>query len=186
MALLPLPIAPEIAVTRIIRPALALLPSRLTSDPAVVLLLCIMLQESALKYRWQVVDLNNPERKGPARGLAQFELGGGVKGVCTHAASRAPAADLCARRGVAFEQRAIWEALDDDDLLAAGLARLLLFTDAQLLPAIGAVETAWRYYLRVWRPGVYTNGGAAKRAELRGKWERNYAVARAAHDAVEA
>jgi hypothetical protein len=184
--LLPLPIAPETAITRVIAPALAVLPGHMRSAVAVVLMLAIALQESRLAHRWQVVDVRHPERKGPARGLWQFELGGGVAGVCSHPASRTRAQVLCTQRAVPFEPRAIWDALDDDDLLAAGMARLLLWTDPQPLPAAGQVEAAWQYYLRNWRPGAYSNGDAAARASLRAKWGRNYATALAAHDAVEA
>lgn len=184
--LLPLPIAPERAITRIINPALSLLPPRMVSAQAVVLILGCMLQESNLAHRWQVVDLRHPERKGPARGLAQFELGGAVKGVCEHPATRGHVAMLCALHDLPFNARAIWEALDDDDVLAACLARLLLYTDAMPLPAVGAVDAAWSYYLRNWRPGAYTNGTPQQRAALRAKWGRNYAKARAAWDAVEA
>ena len=37
--------------------------------------------------------------------------------------------------------------------VAAGFARLLLWTDPRPLPAIGDVKAAWQYYLRNWRPG---------------------------------
>jgi hypothetical protein len=49
--------------------------------------------------------------------------------------------------------RAIWNAIENDDVLAAGLARLLLYTDPQRLPALGDREGAWQLYLRTWRPG---------------------------------
>ncbi|MCD7096922.1 hypothetical protein [Stenotrophomonas sp. MMGLT7] len=157
-SLLPLPIFPATALARVIRPALATLPARMTSAPAEVMILAIMLQESRLAHRWQVVDLKRPEVKGPARGLAQFELGtqvsrGGVWGIYQHAASRTYLQRACAARGVAFEPRAIWLALERDDILAAVCARLLLWTDPQALPALDDSGTAWALYIRTWRPG---------------------------------
>lgn len=57
---------------RAIAPALAMLPARMRSDAAEVLLLAIGLQESGLIHRHQI--------GGPAHGLLQFERGGGVRG----------------------------------------------------------------------------------------------------------
>lgn len=155
---LPLPIAPATAVSKIIRPALKLLPPAMASDAAVLLILAIFLQESNLSHRWQVIDANRPERKGPARGLGQFERGtkiskGGVWGVYLHAASRYWLQQVCVKLGVPFTPADIWAALETNDVLAVCVARLLLFTDARALPAIGAKDAAWAYYARNWRPG---------------------------------
>lgn len=61
--------------------------------------------------------------------------------------------------------------------LAAGLARLLLYTDPARLPELGKESEAWDLYLRTWRPGAYDRGTAAQRAGLRKKWAANYAAA---------
>src|SRR3546814_4167946 len=58
-----------------IKPALKLLPKQMDSREARVLLLAIGLQESGFEHRWQVIDRRRPNRKGPARGFWQFELG---------------------------------------------------------------------------------------------------------------
>jgi hypothetical protein len=129
-----------------VRPALALLPKHLTSDRAVVMLLAIGLQESRFEYRRQLGN-------GPARGLYQFELGGGVTGVYKHRATHELLRLLCHDRDCNFDPRAIWSALEDDDVLASGLARLLLWTDPKPLPALGESDAAWDYYERNWRPG---------------------------------
>ena len=50
-------------------------------------------------------------------------------------------------------QRPVWTALETNDVLAGVFARLLLWTDAKPLPAIGDEQGAWAYYLRNWRPG---------------------------------
>jgi hypothetical protein len=118
------------------------------------LLLAITLQEDPQQLRAQRVIVAGKPRKGPARGLWQFELGGGVRGVMTHAASRYWAQAVCKARGVDFTARAVWNALETDDLLAGAFARLLIFTDAQALPALDDVQGAWRLYrFRCWRPG---------------------------------
>ena len=135
----------EIILTAI-DPALSLLPGHMDSPKARVMLLAIGLQESRFEHRRQMGD-------GPARGFWQFEQNGGVRGCVNHPASAGLLRRLCEIRGVAFDARAIWSALETDDVLAAALARLLLYTDPRPLPALGDVEGALGYYLRTWRPG---------------------------------
>ncbi|MFD3301985.1 hypothetical protein [Aquipseudomonas alcaligenes] len=153
--------------------ALLLLPAKMTSPQAELMLLAIGLQESELKYRRQ-------HGNGPARSLWQGEQGGGmVAGLLGFHNQDVQdlARGLCAVRGVPAQPRAVWEAIEHDDVLAAGLARLLLYTDPARLPGLGDEEGAWQLYLRTWRPGAFTRGSAAKRAELRQKWAMNYAQA---------
>lgn len=133
-----------------ITPALALLPAAMDTPEVRVMLLAIGLQESRLVHRRQI--------GGPARGFWQFEKGtrasrGGVWGVYLHAASKGHLAALCKVRSVACDPDAIYAALEYDDVLAAGVARLLLWTDPKALPAIGDADAAWALYLRTWRPG---------------------------------
>jgi len=151
--LIALPMTPQVFVGEVMEPALDLLPARMGSIGARVMLLAIALQESGLAHRWQVVDLSRPWVKGPARGLLQFERGGGVKGVLTHPASRDYAADVCLARGVVAAPAQVYDALDEDDVLAVALGRLLLWTDPRALPGVGDALGAWALYLRVWRPG---------------------------------
>lgn len=70
-----------------------------------------------------------------------------------HAASKGHLAALCKARSVACEPDAIYSALEYDDVLAAGVARLLLWSDPKALPSIGDVDAAWALYQRTWRPG---------------------------------
>jgi hypothetical protein len=141
-----------------IDPALALLPPQIDTPEARVMLLAIGLQESRFMHRFQKVA-GQPLAKGPARGFWQFEKGsqasrGGVWGVVLHDASRFWLSHLCQKRGVRFDATDIWQAIEKDDVLAAGLARLLLFTDPKRLPAVTDVEGAWGLYAyRCWRPG---------------------------------
>jgi hypothetical protein len=135
-----------------IEPALALLPAAMDTAAARVLLLAIGLQESRLMQRRQLVG-NPPRPAGPARGLWQFELGGGCMGVIRHPSSAYWTRLVCAARGADCNARALWEALERDDVLAAACARLLIFTDWPALPAVGDEQGAWMLYLRTWRPG---------------------------------
>lgn len=150
---LTLPITPHDFVGQVMEPALDLLPAKMGSIEARIMLLAIALQESGLAHRWQVIDLARPWIKGPARGLMQFERGGGVKGVLTHPASRDYAADVCLARGAVAAPQQVYDALDRDDILAVALGRLLLWTDPRRLPAAGDHLGAWNLYQRVWRPG---------------------------------
>jgi hypothetical protein len=136
-----------------INPALNLLPAKMDSDAARVMLLAIGLQESRLAYRYQKVA-GDPYAKGPARGLFQFERGGGVVGVMTHHATKELARQVCQDRGVPFDSPLIHARLEFDDVLAAAFARLLLWADSKPLPPVDADhETAWACYVRNWRPG---------------------------------
>lgn len=134
----------------VIAPALARLPERMDSPEARVMLLAIGLQESRLTYRRQI--------GGPARGLWQFERGtpetrGGITGVLLHPASSHYLHDICAACELRPVASVIHDRLEHDDVLACVVARLLLWTDPDPLPAIADADRAWSYYLRTWRPG---------------------------------
>lgn len=141
------------------------------------MLLAIGLQESNFQHRRQLVG-TPPRPTGPARSFWQAEVGGGmVRGVRVHAKTSALAAQLYQHHGVAANDLAVWAAIENNDLLAAALARLLLFTDPYKLPAVGDVEGAWQLYLRTWRPGAWTRGDAAAKSILRAKWAASHAGA---------
>ncbi len=140
----------KMIISSAIAPALSLLPGRMDTPAAHVMLLAIGLQESRFVHRRQI--------GGPARGFWQFEKGsrasrGGVWGVYLHPSSKDHLAALCKARSVACDPDAIYAALEYDDVLAAGVARLLLWTDPKALPAIGDADAGWALYLRTWRPG---------------------------------
>lgn len=132
-------------IKRGIEPALALLPAKMDTPAARVMLLAIGLQESRFLHRRQI--------GGPARGFWQFEKGGGVRGVLTHASTREHAQAVCKARGVLGTADAVYETLGKDDVLAAAFARLLLWSDPKALPPINAEAAAWAVYQRTWRPG---------------------------------
>lgn len=133
-----------------IGPAMVLLPDVMGSPAARVMLLAIGLQESRLIHRRQI--------NGPARGLWQFEKGtsesrGGIWGVYLHPASARPLKVLCLARSINHHPNSIYAALEYDDVLACGVARLLLWTDPRALPKIGDAQAGWDLYMRTWRPG---------------------------------
>ncbi len=139
-------------IIAIIFSALLYLPKNMTSREAILILLAIGLQESRFIHRRQLPN-------GPARSFWQFELGsektrGGVWGIFLHSQSRNHLKHLCEVRNVEFHPNAIYKAIEFDDVLAAGCARLLLWTDPKSLPKIGDSEAAWELYAnRTWRPG---------------------------------
>lgn len=135
-----------------INPGLGLLPAKMDSDKARVMLLAAGLQESRLQYRYQ--KTNDPYQKGPARGLWQFERAGGTRGVINHMQTRDYAKAVCEARDVPFDDVLVWTRLEFDDVLAAAFARLLMWADPKPLPDVDAShEDAWNCYLRCWRPG---------------------------------
>ena len=140
--------------------AYALLPERMWSDKASVMLLAIAGQESGFSARRQV--------NGPAKGLWQFEVAG-VAGVMDHPSSHKYAMSVCNFRSVDPIPVLIQEQLANDDVLACCFARLLLWTDANALPEITDQDSSWEYYKRNWRPG---------KPRL-GEWQRNHEIAAA-------
>lgn len=128
-----------------IDPALALLPEKMDTPRARLMMLCIGLQESRFTSRQQI--------GGPARSFWQMEAGGGIRGVINHKASRKYAQEICPLLDVPCCVSGVYAAMSDNDVLGAVFARLLLYTDAAPLPAIGDANGAWEYYIRNWRPG---------------------------------
>lgn len=126
-------------------PALALLPRQMDTPEARAMIIAICLQESGLLHRRQL--------GGPARGFAQFEQGGGVKGVLAHRSSKAYAVALCEALSIPVDIPVVYEALAWNDVLAAGFARLLLWTLPQPLPSLDDEDGAWAQYIDAWRPG---------------------------------
>jgi hypothetical protein len=143
----------ELFHRHILPAAYAVLPAPLNSTRATAQLLAIGLQESRFLKRYQDV--------GPARGFWQFEQGAtgtrhGVAGVLGHPRTDAILRDACLalrypRRVTAAE---LHEAIADNDVLAAVVARCLLWTSPTSLPRDGLdSDRAWDLYLECWRPG---------------------------------
>jgi hypothetical protein len=138
----PAPLSTEgYVLGHVIPAALALLPPRLDSFEARVLLLAIGMQESRFEARHHI--------GGPARSFWQFEAGG-VRGVLEHhPAARA----RCSTRRSTAAVRAdeCFDAIQHNDVLACVFARLLLWTHPAPIPE--DERNAWAYYLATWRPG---------------------------------
>jgi hypothetical protein len=127
------------------------------------MMLASMLQESGGKHRLQLGG-------GPGHGLWQFEEGGAVHGVLCHHATSGHAMILCIATSTMCNEHAVWLKLAHNDILAAGLARLLLYTHPQALPELDAPDDeTWEYYRWLWRPGK----------PRRDDWPANHAAARA-------
>lgn len=130
---------------RVLSAALAILPAHMDSSHARVMLLSIGLQESELCYNCQLGN-------GPAHGKWMFERVG-VAGVLNDPRTAALAETALLHLSVPHFTTEVYARLPTDDVLAAVVARLLLWSDPRPLPALGDVEGAWQCYLRNWRPG---------------------------------
>lgn len=132
---------------RAIGPALDLLPPGMDTPKARVMLLAIGLQESRFIYRRQV--------NGPARGFWQFE--GGRMSLLAEVFQNTKTAAFCERlcisRKVMHAVPSIYAAIENDDVLAAGIARLGLWTNPATLPSVDDADGAWSYYVGTWHPG---------------------------------
>lgn len=127
-----------------INQAFLLLPAKMDTPLARVILAAIGFQESSYETRVQYGG-------GPARSFWQFEKGG-IKGVMRHKASAQLALDVCTARHIDFDNVKIWNAMETDDVLGAVFARLLMYTDAASLP--DSSDESWTMYAdRLWRPG---------------------------------
>ncbi|MBJ7548560.1 hypothetical protein JHC42_17140 [Pseudomonas sp. OA3] len=159
-----------------ITPALVLLPAAMSRNRAQVdsLMLTAHLQEAPNCEQCQLpIRLG---KCGPARGIWQFERGGGVAGVLRHKSSRDAAIAACQTLGIGPTVDGVFAALPGQvDVIDAVFARLLFWTDPLPLPALGNIEGAWQRHLRTWRLGAYERGTPLKRRKLRQKWSANYA-----------
>lgn len=134
--------------------AYALLPSAMASAEASAMLLAIAMQESKCRYRRQL-PRKSGGAFGPARGFWQFEEGGAVKGVQQHPKTRnlLEGALVALAYKSTLSSRELHQAIEHNDVLAAVMARLLLYTLPAKLPGRSDVDDGWRQYLLAWRPG---------------------------------
>lgn len=136
---------PEFFLAYPLKGAMSILPANMDAPGARAMVIAICLQESRLQFRRQV--------GGPARGFAQFEQGGGVTGVFNHPSTAALTKVVCASLDVSPTIASIYNALEQNDVLVAALARLLLWTLPGSLPAQDNPEAGWQQYVAAWRPG---------------------------------
>jgi hypothetical protein len=141
---------PSLFIQNALNPALLMLPQSMDTKPARAMVIAICLQESRLKHRKQI--------NGPARGYAQFELGGGVTGVLNHPASKPHIQKVLQTMDYDPNAGECYTAIAHNDILAAAFARLLLYTLPQLLPVRTDPEGGWEQYIDAWRPGAPHRG----------------------------
>jgi hypothetical protein len=89
---------------------------------------------------------------GPARSFLMFERNG-VMALMQHPVSEPLLQKLADSLEISFATAILHEAVAWCDPLAVGMARLLLWTDARQLPALGDWDLAYLYYERNWKPG---------------------------------
>lgn len=144
-----LPASAETVLAQAVDIALGYLPDKMVSDQARVQVLGDGLYESGFRTRIQAPN-------GPAHGLWQFQINA-IRLVMWNAATSAACAALCEACGVKFGPTAIYFAIADGahDVLAAGLARLIVWADPQPLPAIGNAPAAADCHQRCYRPGAW-------------------------------
>lgn len=139
-----LPTSMPVLLQDIVVPAMNIFPESMDSPESRVLLCAIAGQESALQYRQQI--------QGPAHSMWMFERNG-ISAVLTDTITGGYAKQICVDAGIAATVNDVYGAMLTDDILGCQFARLLLWSDASALPPIGAINTAWSYYIRNWRPG---------------------------------
>jgi hypothetical protein len=131
----------------VIPAAYELLPPAMASAEATAMLIAIAWQESRINARRQ--------KGGPAAGIYQFELSGGIHGVLGHAQTR----ELVVRamRELIYPAPltpfGCGVAVEHNDVAATVFARLLLWTLPDPLPRRDQPDVAWAQYRRAWRPG---------------------------------
>lgn len=150
---------PDVFIDIALAPALRLLPLGMDSPEARAMVISIVLQESRLTYRKQKAG-------GPARGYAQFEKAG-IRGVLTHAASAAPAQEICTALDIQPTVASVYAAIQYSDVLMCAFARLLLWTDPRPLPTQDEGAIGWAIYVDCWKPGT----------PRRATWNTNYLAA---------
>jgi hypothetical protein len=112
------------------------------------ILLAIALQESDLHSRFQVLQGGAP---GAARGWWQFEQPT-IGLLMEHPKAASAMRGACEEAVVKFDAAAIWRAIEGHDMLSVAVARVLIWTDPQVLPA--DEDSTWEMYnKRLWRPG---------------------------------
>lgn len=124
--------------------ALSYLPARMSSYNAHRMMMAICYQESDLAHRRQ-------QPHGPARGYAQFELGG-LLGIMRHPATAHHFAKVATELDlVDLTPEELHAALEHHDVWMMACTRLNLWWYAA--PLADEQEEGLRQYLAIWRPG---------------------------------
>ena len=133
--------------------ALSLLPGKMDSPAARAQMLAIGFQESGFIARQQGGTKRTPG-DGPAKSFWQFERNGGVAELLDTPSTSMVLKPICALLGYPRVSRAdLHEAMEHNDVLAAVMARLLLWKDPRVMPEQSEAAKGWAIYLARWRPG---------------------------------
>ena len=147
---------PELLLKTAIIPALSLLDPKLDTPAARALLICIALQETGLRARRQMLEARDhwwESKPGKGHGFWQFERDGGVRGVMRHPAASAIVLPVIDAMLYPRDPYAVHEALIHNDVLACVLARALLYSTPDAMPAQNEPDKGWAIYIKAWRPG---------------------------------
>ena len=108
------------------------------------MLVAIAMQESALITRQQI--------SGSAISPYQFEQIG-IDNVFTHADTGQLVTSAAKELAIPVDEN-FYDAVKWNDAMATVIARLILWPDPAMLPALGKEVDARSYYERTWRPGI--------------------------------
>jgi hypothetical protein len=136
-----------------VNPALLALPRAMDTDAARVQLLATGLQESGFHFRSDK-RVGHPYSTGPERGFWRIKRTA-IAMLLLHEASRQQLIVLCASRPqrVPLDDTLIHARVEFDDVLSAGVARLIYWADPRPLPLLNApAAEGWDCYLRNWKP----------------------------------
>lgn len=157
--------------THTIPAALSLLPGRMDSPEARAEMLAIGLHESDFVARQQGGTKKTPGR-GPAKSLWQFEETGGAAELLETPSTRAILTPICDILGYPRWTAAdLHEAMEHNDVLAAVMARLLLWKDPRSMALRHEAQKGYAIYLARWRP----NPDAALKHSV--DWPKNFRLA---------
>lgn len=158
------PVPPSLFLSRVLNPGLDWTATHggihQSRSAAAQFLLTVALQEvgaierdgdvHGLAHRAQMVA-GDSTKAGPARGWWQFEQPT-IGLLFGHPVAGPRLRSMCEAAWVRAEPDDVWRCLEGHDMLAVGVARLLLFTDPRPIPLTEA--EAWTCYAsRLWRPG---------------------------------
>lgn len=129
---------------------------RMDEPQRLVLALAIAIEETSLDHRRQVLKGG---RYGKGRSWWQNEGGSqaSIGRLMNHPTLSRPLKQLCIEQTIPWDLASIYEAVAWHDLLAAVIALLLIFSDAQPVPDVTDEYGMWGYYWRCWQPGAYRN-----------------------------
>lgn len=139
--------------TWVLPAALALLPGKMDTPQARAEMLAIGYQESGFVARQQGGTKKTPGQ-GPAKSFWQFERMGGVAELLDTPSTAAILTPICDLLGYPrWTPTDLHEAMEHNDVLAAVMARLLLYRDPRQMPESNEIAKGWEIYVARWRPG---------------------------------